>query len=123
MDVSKNTIVVGILMPGEEVPVIDRIWNEEDSVRHLIGRLGDLAALRCCYEQPMRVFVKRPVSGVGVAGWPGGSVPLGWSSCRVGGGGPGAVALVLRLYLASKRACGPDSLHSSLRRGRGCSRS
>jgi transposase len=28
MDTSKNTIVVGILMPGDEVPVIDRIWNE-----------------------------------------------------------------------------------------------
>src|SRR5215510_10253051 len=34
MDTSKNTIVVGILMPGGEVPVIDRIWNEEGSVRH-----------------------------------------------------------------------------------------
>ncbi len=28
-------------MPGEEVPVIDRVWNEEGSVRHLIDRLGD----------------------------------------------------------------------------------
>ena len=50
MDTSKNTIVVGILMPGDEVPVIDRIWNEEGSVRHLVGRLGDPAALRACYE-------------------------------------------------------------------------
>ena len=31
MDTSKNTIVVGIPMPGDEVPVIDRIWNEESS--------------------------------------------------------------------------------------------
>ncbi len=46
MDVSKNTIVVGILLPGEEVPVLDRIWNEEGSVRHLLGRFGDPAALR-----------------------------------------------------------------------------
>ena len=37
MDTSKNTIVVGILMPGEEVPVVDRIWNEEGSVRRLPG--------------------------------------------------------------------------------------
>ena len=50
MDTSKNTIVVGILMPGEEVPVVDRIWNEEGSVRRLVGRLGDPADLRCCYE-------------------------------------------------------------------------
>jgi transposase len=46
MDTSKKTIVVGILMPGDEVPVIDRIWNEEGSVRHLVSRLGDPAGLR-----------------------------------------------------------------------------
>ena len=40
MDTSKNTIVVAVLMPGEEVPVIDRSWNEEGSVRHLVGRFG-----------------------------------------------------------------------------------
>ena len=45
MDVSKNTIVVGILKSGEEVSVIDRIWNEEDSVRHVIRRLGGPAVL------------------------------------------------------------------------------
>ena len=45
MDTSKNTIVVGILLPGDEVPVIDRIWNEEGAVRHLVSRLGDPAAL------------------------------------------------------------------------------
>ena len=28
MDTSKNTIVVAILMPGEEVPAIYRMWNE-----------------------------------------------------------------------------------------------
>ena len=48
MDTSKNTIVVGILMPGDEVPVIDRIWNEEGAVRHLVslaGRPGGAASL------------------------------------------------------------------------------
>ena len=50
MDTSKNTIVVGVLMPGDEVPVIDRIWNEEGSVRHLVSRLGGPAALRACHE-------------------------------------------------------------------------
>ena len=43
MDTSKNTIVVGVLMPSEEVPIIGRVWNEEGSVRHLIGRPGDPA--------------------------------------------------------------------------------
>jgi hypothetical protein len=50
MDTSKNTIVVATLMPGEEVPVIDRLWNEEGSVRLLVGRFADRAALRACYE-------------------------------------------------------------------------
>ena len=50
MDTSKNTIVVGILMPGGAVPVIGRIWNGEGAVRHLVSRLGDPAALRACYE-------------------------------------------------------------------------
>lgn len=48
MDTSKNTIVVGILMPGEEVPVIDRIWNEEGSVRppgQPVRRPGGVAVL------------------------------------------------------------------------------
>jgi transposase len=50
MDVSKNTIVVAILMPGCEVPVLDRIWNEEGTVRHLVARLGTQRGLRACYE-------------------------------------------------------------------------
>lgn len=48
MDTSKNAIVAGILMPGVQIPVLDRIWNEEGSVRHLIGQLGDLRMLRTC---------------------------------------------------------------------------
>jgi transposase len=68
MDTSKNTIVVGILMPGEEVPVIDRVWNEEGSVRHLIGRLGDVGALRCCYEAgPCGFELYRLLASMGVA--------------------------------------------------------
>ena len=68
MDTSKNTIVVGILMPGDDVPVIDRIWNEEGSVRHLLGRFGDLAALRCCYEAgPCGFELHRLLASMGVA--------------------------------------------------------
>lgn len=68
MDTSKNTIVVGILMPGDEVPVIDRIWNEEGSVRHLVGRLGDPAALWACYEAgPCGFELHRLLSSMGVA--------------------------------------------------------
>jgi transposase len=68
MDTSKNTIVVGVLMPGEEVPVIDRIWNEEGSVRHLIGRFGDPAGLRACYEAgPCGFELHRLLASMGVA--------------------------------------------------------
>ena len=68
MDTSKNTIVVGILMPGGEVPVIDRIWNEEGAVRHLVSRLGDPAALRACYEAgPCGFELHRLLASMGVA--------------------------------------------------------
>jgi transposase len=68
MDTSKNTIVVGVLMPGDEVPVIDRIWNEEGSVRHLVGRLGDPVALRACYEAgPCGFELHRLLASMGVA--------------------------------------------------------
>jgi len=68
MDTSENTIVVGILMPGGEVPVIDRIWNEEGSVRHLVSRLGDPAALRACYEAgPCGFELRRLLASMGVA--------------------------------------------------------
>src|SRR5258708_18942676 len=63
MDTSKNTIVVGVLMPGEEVPVIDRIWYEEGSVRHLVGRLGDPAGLRACYEAGPGGVEVHPLAG------------------------------------------------------------
>ncbi|WP_327586942.1 IS110 family transposase [Nonomuraea sp. NBC_00507] len=50
MDTSKDAIVVGILRPGEEIPVVDRIFNDEPSIRRLIGRFPDRGALRTCYE-------------------------------------------------------------------------
>ena len=79
----------------------------------------------CRSEQPMRVFVKWGLFG----GWAWVGGPVAGSAARRGAAGRGARwpgvpgALVLRLYLASKRAWCPGSLHPSLRRGRGCSRS
>ena len=46
MDTSKNTIMVAVLMPGEETPVIDRVFNDEEAVRRLVGRFADRALLR-----------------------------------------------------------------------------
>ena len=68
MDTSKNTIVVAVLMPGEEIPVLDRIWNEEGSVRHLVAGLGEPGALRACYEAgPCGFELHRLLSSMGVA--------------------------------------------------------
>jgi transposase len=48
--VHRDTISFGILGPGEEVPVVDKIAHDEPSVRRLAGRLGDPRRLRACYE-------------------------------------------------------------------------
>jgi hypothetical protein len=37
MDTSVKEIVFGVLRPGEEMPAVDRIPNDEESVRRLIG--------------------------------------------------------------------------------------
>jgi transposase len=50
LDVHRDTISVGILVPGEEVPAVDKIAHDEPSVRRLVGRLGDRRRLRVCYE-------------------------------------------------------------------------
>jgi transposase len=68
MGTSKNTIVVGVLMPGGEVRVIDRVWIEEGSVRHLVSGLGDPAALRACYAGgPCGFALHRLLASMGVA--------------------------------------------------------
>jgi hypothetical protein len=50
MDTSMNAIVVGVLRPGEEMPVVDRVFNDEESIRRLIGRFPDRRRLAACYE-------------------------------------------------------------------------
>ena len=50
MDVSMNTIVVGVLRPGEEMPVVDRVFHDEESIRRLIARFPDRRRLSVCYE-------------------------------------------------------------------------
>ena len=68
MDTSKNTIVVGVLMPGEEIPVVDRIWNDEESVRRLAGRFASREVLRACYEAgPGGFELHRLLTSMGVA--------------------------------------------------------
>jgi transposase len=50
LDVHRDTISVGILLPDQQVPEVDRIPHDEPSVRRLVGRLGDPRRLRACYE-------------------------------------------------------------------------
>jgi transposase len=68
MDVSVNMIVVGVLHPGEEMPVVDRIFHDEESIRRLIGRFADRRALSACYEAgPGGYELYRLLSSMGVA--------------------------------------------------------
>jgi transposase len=68
MDTSKNTIVVATLLPGEESPVTDRVFNEEEAIRRLIGRFEDRSVLRCWYEAgPGGYDLYRLLTSVGVA--------------------------------------------------------
>jgi hypothetical protein len=58
----------GHLAAGEEVPVLDRIWNEEDSVRHLVGRPGPPGQLRARYEaRPCAFELHRLLTSMDVA--------------------------------------------------------
>jgi transposase len=50
LDVHKNTISAGVLEPGADNPVVDRISADEDAVRRLIGRFDDPGRVRACYE-------------------------------------------------------------------------
>jgi transposase len=54
MDTSKNTIMVAVLRPDQEVPVAERVANEEPPVRRLLERVAAAAGgrqlVRCCYE-------------------------------------------------------------------------
>jgi hypothetical protein len=40
MDVSKDSIVVAVLPPDRDVAEVDKIFNDEESVRRLFKRLG-----------------------------------------------------------------------------------
>jgi transposase len=68
MDVSMNTIVVGVLRPGEEMPVVDRVFHDEESIRRLIGRFPDRRRLSACYEAgPGGYELYRLLTSIGVA--------------------------------------------------------
>jgi transposase len=68
LDTSKNTIVVGILPAGQDSPEVERIFNDEPSIRRLIGRFPDRTQLRVCYEAgPVGFGLYRLLTSMGVA--------------------------------------------------------
>jgi transposase len=50
LDVHRDTISVAVLSPRQEAPTVDRIANDEPSVRRLVARFPDRRRLRACYE-------------------------------------------------------------------------
>jgi transposase len=72
LDVAKNAIVVGVLLPGREGVDVDRIANDEASIRRLVDRfddrVGDRSGLRVCYEAgPTGFGLYRLLRSMGVA--------------------------------------------------------
>ena len=68
MDTSMREIVYGVLQPGREAPAVDRIPNDEESVRRLVGKLGDRRLLSVCYEAgPSGYELQRLLASMGVA--------------------------------------------------------
>jgi transposase len=68
LDVSKNSISVGVLAAGSDSVVVDKIFSDEESVRRLVGRFGDPRSLRVCYEAgPTGFWLARLLASMGVS--------------------------------------------------------
>ncbi len=68
LDVHRDSISAGVLLAGSEIPTVDKIANDEPSVRRLIGKFPDRSRLRVCYEAgPTGFALYRLLSGMGVA--------------------------------------------------------
>jgi transposase len=50
LDVHRDTISVAVLSPDREAPTVDRIANDEPSVRRLVAQFPNRRGLRACYE-------------------------------------------------------------------------
>lgn len=68
LDVHKNTISAGILLPGQDVADVEKISSDDDAVRRLLARLGPPRQLRACYEAgPTGYELARLLLSMGVA--------------------------------------------------------
>ena len=50
LDVHRDTILVVVLGPDRDAPIVDRIAHDEPSVRRLVAQFPDRRSLRACYE-------------------------------------------------------------------------
>lgn len=67
MDVHRDSISVAILEPDREAAEVDRVFNDEYSVRRLIARFPDPKNLRTCYEAgPTGYDLHRLLTSLGV---------------------------------------------------------
>jgi transposase len=67
MDVHKNTISAGVLEPGWDAPVLDKVSSDEESVRRLVGRFPEPRRVWACYEAgPTGYELHRLLSELGV---------------------------------------------------------
>ena len=67
LDVSRDSIAVGTLRPDDEVPDVTKVFNDEPSVRRLVGAFDDPRRLVACYEAgPTGYDLARLLAGLGV---------------------------------------------------------
>jgi transposase len=67
LDVHKDSISVGVLLPDQQIPDVDRITHDEVSVRRLVARFADRGRLRACYEAgPTGFALARLLASAGV---------------------------------------------------------
>jgi transposase len=68
LDVHKDSITSAVLTPGAEVPLVDRWFHDEPSVRRFVAGLGSPARVRLCYEAgPTGYELARLLLRLGVA--------------------------------------------------------
>lgn len=67
LDVHKLTIAAGVLAPDADVPVVDQLSSDPESVRRLVGRFPDPRRLVACYEAgPTGYELARQLQAMGV---------------------------------------------------------
>jgi transposase len=67
MDVHRDSISVAVLPPDADTAEVDKVFNDAESVRRLVGRMGDPRWLRAAYEAgPTGYGLHRQLTSMGV---------------------------------------------------------